>query len=222
MAMKTLDELALLHGADKASTRHNYTVKYDRMLTPKRQSARKILEIGVAGGSSLKMWRDYFPNAQVYGMDINPDCARHAGERITVIIGDQGNRMDLAKLAEKGPFDLILDDGSHFYPHQITSFEALWDSVIVSGLYIVEDIFTSYWQGWGEGITAVDYFRRVVDYVNFMGTMTPDLTRRESLIVPMLAGKANYPTNIQSVAFYNGFIVLEKNIPTVIRRPRVK
>ena len=208
--MNTLDELAIAHETDKSSAHHNYAVKYDRLLSSKRESAARILEIGVLNGASLRMWRSYFTNAHIYALGINPDCCKQTDDRITVLIGDQGNVCDLHELAKHGPFDLIVDDGSHRYEHQIASFRELWDSVAKTGLYIVEDIATSYWRGWGDGMTALNYFKQIVDCVNFRGAMTPDLSRRERAIIPLLFGKVDYPLNIQSVTFYNGFVALEK------------
>ena len=72
--MSLLDELALKYGTDKGSQYHNYCNKYDKILFPLREKFTNILEIGVANGSSVRMWEEYFPNATIHGVDFTPEC----------------------------------------------------------------------------------------------------------------------------------------------------
>jgi hypothetical protein len=206
----TLDELALMYGTDKCSTHHNYCVKYDKLLTPLKDKVKKLFEIGVANGASLRMWRDYFPSAMIYGFDGNTMCKQHEGERIQILLGDLGIQSDLAQVQPLGPFDIIIDDGSHRYEHQIHCFETYWKNVVPGGLYIVEDVGSSYLPNFGVGMTAIDYFKAAVDWVNFYGYATHRMARREDWIIPPLTGQTFYPLDIYSINFFNGFIVLEK------------
>jgi trans-aconitate methyltransferase len=141
----TLDVLGLRHGTDKASGHHDYLAFYERFLRPIRDAHMRVLEIGVREGASLRMWADYFPNATIVGIDIDPECRRHAGGRISVEVMDQSDLPALAALARGyGPFGLIVDDGSHIWEHQITALRHLYPHLQPGGCYILEDLDTSY------------------------------------------------------------------------------
>lgn len=136
----TLTELAEKYGSDKGLRGHGYTDTYDRLLTPLRDLPIKIFEIGVREGYSLKMWYDFFPNAKIYGIDIN-ECEIHANDRTTIFKCDQGHFEGLNKIIESiGKIDIFIDDGSHKFSDIITSLEALTPYLNVGGFYFVEDI----------------------------------------------------------------------------------
>lgn len=146
-----LTRLADKYGTDKGSSTHKYTDVYEYFLIPMRNQARKIFEIGVAGGASLFMWRDFFPNAVIYGIDIE-DSSRLNSERVKTFVADQGNRKQLARfIASSGSaFDLILDDGGHTMDQQQISLGFLFPHVKPGGYYILEDVHTSImYPGWG-------------------------------------------------------------------------
>ena len=86
------------------------------------------------------MWRDYFPYATIHGADIDIGQATPTGERTLIIAADQGNVADLERLAALGPFDVIIDDGSHYADHQIQTFETLFPALRPGGFYFCEDI----------------------------------------------------------------------------------
>lgn len=107
-----------------------------------------VLEIGVAAGGSLRYWAKLFPDARVVGIDIDPRCKKHERDHIHVRIGSQGNVEFLRKVAaEFGPFDIILDDGSHKFKDQKASFVYLWQHLRKPGCYCVEDLHANYWFG---------------------------------------------------------------------------
>lgn len=135
----TLKEIGLKHGSDKATT-HFYMDNYAAHFEPLRDKELVVWEIGVASGASLKMWREYFRNSMVIGIDNNPDCA---GEG--VFIGSQVDFDFMNKVWHKaGPPDIIIDDGSHYGPYTIQTFE--WGFPIMSkgGIYVVEDTHCFY------------------------------------------------------------------------------
>src|SRR4051794_33216232 len=99
----TLDEIGLLHGTDKASSGHGYLGHYERELSPLRDEAFTLMEIGGLNGASLRMWRDFFPHAQIVCLEIKPDRKSHEGERITVEIGDSGSKAFLDEVVAKHP-----------------------------------------------------------------------------------------------------------------------
>lgn len=167
-----LDKLAIKHKADKSSLYHNFAEKYDALLAGFRASFVNVLEIGVAQGQSLRMWADYFPNAAIHGADIEPSfrsCESYSS-RIKFHVIDQGNEAQLNTLKPFAPFDLIIDDGNHWWREQIVSFKALFPLLKPGGIYIVEDSCTSYWSEYNNNpITCVDYFKGLVDEVNLNG-----------------------------------------------------
>jgi hypothetical protein len=146
--MITLDEIAILYGTDKKSSKHNYTSVYDSLFTPFRQDTFNFLEIGLYYGKSLRMWRDYFPNATIYSVDIRNFHVRKYKneERVVVQQLDQGDEVQLREYAKQGPWRVIIDDGSHVSAHQNLTFDILWNAVEPGGYYIVEDTHTSYWK----------------------------------------------------------------------------
>lgn len=127
---------------------HHLLPLYDRYFGPFRGKPVRMLEIGVYKGGSLAMWRRYFgPEAIIFGIDINPDCARFDGEDASVRIGSQDDPAFLRRVVEEmGGVDLVLDDGSHMARHIQTSFEVLFPLVSEGGIYAVEDLCTSYWR----------------------------------------------------------------------------
>jgi len=146
-----LTRLADKYGTDKGSTVHNYTEVYQYFFQPMRNDARKVFEIGVASGSSLFMFRDYFPKAVIYGIDIE-DSHRLDSPRIKTFVADQANRKQLQQFvdAHGSDFDLILDDGGHTMEQQQVSFGYFFAHVKPGGYYVIEDVHTSLMvPGWG-------------------------------------------------------------------------
>lgn len=137
--MNPLEELGHKYAVSKML--HDYLKHYWSYLRDKRETVKNVLEMGVETGSSLRMWEEFFPNARIWGIDINPDCKRHEGGRKSIFIGDQGDNLFLAECADRigEPFDLIVDDGSHQVPHQIGGFATLFPRLTSDGVYVVED-----------------------------------------------------------------------------------
>ncbi len=170
-----LDEIALKHGTDKSSAGHDYMGAYYRYFAPLRDQPVKILEIGINKGYSLRTWHEFFPRAEIFAVDITPACKAMEGGRIHVFIGDQTDTAFLHSVvaAAGGGFDIVIDDGGHFVNQQITSFNALLSHVAPGGIYVIEDLHTSYWPSFGGGVgkpdTAVEFLKGLVDIVNRHG-----------------------------------------------------
>ena len=126
---------------------HNYVEVYELFFYPIRNTAKKIAEIGIQTGSSLHLWRDYFPHATIYGIDIL-DQSNLDSERIKTFVGDQSKRDNLQKFITKygSNFDFILDDGGHSMEQQQISLGFLFRHVKPGGYYIIEDLHTSLWK----------------------------------------------------------------------------
>jgi len=169
-ALATLDDLGIKFGTDKSSVDHNYLNFYERHFLPFRHKEITILEIGLLGGASLSVWEEYFPHATIVGADIDKRTLRFARPRIAIEIIDQSNIEHLTRLGLRyGPFDIIIEDGSHMWEHQITSLRTLFPFVRNGGLYIVEDLQTNFpsmaadYRGVAS-ISCVEYLKRLVDF----------------------------------------------------------
>jgi SAM-dependent methyltransferase len=142
---------------------------YHRHLSQFRRQEVTVLEIGVFHGGSLQMWKKYFGRkARIIGLDVDERTRSLAEPRIDIVIGDQGDRAFLHKMgAQFGPFDIVIDDGGHTMKQQIRSFEELWPAVKDGGVYVVEDLHTSYWDEYGGGHlregTFIEYAKRLID-----------------------------------------------------------
>ena len=165
----------LMFKTDKV-THHGYDRFYDYFLLPFKQRKINFFEIGIDAGRSLKTWTSYFNNANIYGMDINKGYKHDRGE---VFKGDQSKKSDLKKIIEEvGTADFIIDDGSHKPEHQLMTFNYLFKEFLnFGGIYIIEDIETSYWKhstlynyrinsGYNMDNNIVKIFSNIVEIVN--------------------------------------------------------
>jgi len=133
-----LTEIGKKYNTDKA-TYHNFTWIYEKLFSELKDSVNKILEIGTYRGGSIRMWREYFPNAIIHGADLKPEYGV-SGERIVFHLVDQGSRVSLEASIPNEEFDIIIDDGSHQNDHQMTTLSCLFDRVKSGGFYIIEDV----------------------------------------------------------------------------------
>ncbi len=121
---------------------HNYLLRYDHVFGGTRHDVKRMVEIGVQTDTSVRMWRDYFPNAEIIGIDIDPECKRFESDRITIAIGDQTDPVFLSQFAREyfGKIDIIVDDGLHTPEAVKVSFEQLYPALSTHGIYSVEDL----------------------------------------------------------------------------------
>lgn len=207
-----LGELSLSYGSDKWAG-HWYTQHYERHFAPLRDSRVRVLEVGIggfqnpsAGGASLLMWKQYFRRGMVLGLDFF-DKSGLVQPRIQPIKGDQADREFLDELGrDLGPFDVVIDDGSHISGDVIAAFEALFPHVRPGGLYVVEDTQTSYWSGWGGSSTRPDDPSTSVGYLK---TLVDALHHRE---FESDAARPAGPHDewIGGVHFYHNIVFIEK------------
>jgi predicted O-methyltransferase YrrM len=176
---RSLDDIGIECGTDKSSRNHGYLPIYDSLLSPMRAKPVTVLEIGVFGGSSLRMWQAYFPLGRIIGLDRDPAALAHAGDRAEVLLADQSDTPGLVRVVEPhGPFDLVVDDGSHIWAHQIATLRALLPLVRPGGAYVLEDLHTSYgrwapkYRGEG-GETGAAYVLRVAERVLASNALVP-------------------------------------------------
>jgi hypothetical protein len=218
-----------LFGSDKhRPDAHLYGWTYQALFRPLKYRRIKLLEIGVGGddndvgGRSLLAWQAFFPFATIIGVDHLPRetvATWHTRFRRA----DQGSAEDLALLcADEGPFDVIIDDGSHLSQHQLFSFDHLFNALKDGGIYVIEDVHTSYWPSEAEvgGIhwdgadiedpgfsrTCMGYFLELAKHLNHAEFLRP----RE----PSLAWR------IDSISFEHNLITVRKGAnddPSILR-----
>lgn len=140
MTTSLLDEIGLLEGTDKSLLRWDYLRQYEEILLGWRDAEFNLIEIGVAGGSSLYSWRKFFSRATIVGIDIEESARRCAGDRIHIEIGSQADAEFLAGVCDNFPPSLVIDDGSHQAHHIMASFRALFPRLAPGGWYIIEDL----------------------------------------------------------------------------------
>ena len=162
--MGTLNDIGLRYGADKSSKFHNYLDFYQEQL-PDRNFSGRLLEIGVMDVLSMKMWAEYYPNAEIVGIDIIDMDHMHNADwgvpKSVKLIQCDGT--DPKQVKQLGNFDIIIDDGSHYWSQQQKSFELLYYSQLnEGGVYILEDLWTSHIDFYADAkINTLDYLKKL-------------------------------------------------------------
>jgi hypothetical protein len=134
---------------DKSYEHNYYNLIYDTLFKDKKTEVTKIVEIGVYTGESLRLWRDYFTNAEIIGVDIDTNVfethqENTSRDRITLIQADQSTEEDLLSITNIiGEVDVIIDDGSHRMLDQQFTFSKLFKNLKSKGIYVIEDLHTS-------------------------------------------------------------------------------
>ena len=183
---------------------HHYIPIYDRFFKGLRGTPVKLLEIGVAKGGSLQMWRNYFgAEAVIFGIDIDQNCRQFDGQSGNVRIGSQDDPDFLASVIdEMGGVDVVLDDGSHQMAHVRASLMALFPRLSMPGIYMIEDLHTAYWPDWGGGPESeLNFFRLVSEIIDDMHLWAHGADPR----VPGLAGA------VSGIHIFDSIAVLEKS-----------
>jgi hypothetical protein len=162
-----------------------------------------FFEIGLGLGGSIKMWKNYFgPLATIVGIDNRPECKAFEEPGINIRIGSQNDPQFLQTLIKEfGQVDIVLDDGSHMNSDQIETFRVLYPFVNKNGLYLVEDVHTSYWEEYGGAASNsfINYCKALIDILNAdhsRGRTQPDLFTRQTFCMN----------------FYDSVVVFEKGM----------
>ena len=183
----------------------HYFEIYDRHFSRFRGTDVHIVEFGISHGGSLQMWKQYFgSNAKIFGIDINPHCKKLEEEQIEIFIGDQEDRRFLKSLTEKIPkIDILIDDGGHTMKQQINTYEELFSYIDKNGVYLCEDLHTSYWPKFGGGYkkrgTFIERSKNFIDYINAWHSV-----QTSRLIV------TEFTKSVHSLHYYDSVLVIEK------------
>lgn len=183
----------------------HYFEVYHMFLQKYKGTAVRILEIGVFKGGSMEMWKNYFgEKASVIGIDIDENCKEFEKDNVKICIGSQADQDFLEDVSRKwGPFDIVLDDGSHKVDHQLLTFETLFPLLSDGGVYICEDCHTSYIPSFGGGYhkkgSFIEYSKHFADCVN-----SQHVSCSEKKYLPF------YSDDIKACHYYDSMVVIEK------------
>jgi hypothetical protein len=206
-----LNRLAIIYGCDKYGA-HYYTPHYQLHFKKFKYRKINLLEIGVGGyedphqgGNSLRMWKKYFTFGKIYSIDIY-DKSFFQKKRIKIFKGSQVDSNFLDTVTnEIGELDIIIDDGSHINEHVIETFKLLFPKLNDGGIYVIEDVQTSYWKGYGgdsENLnnpkTIMNYFKSLTDALNNKEFLRPGYVQ------------SYYDKKIISIYFYHNLIFIYK------------
>jgi len=190
--------------ADPVHKWHHYIGIYERYFARFRGKPVHFLEIGVARGGSLTMWRRYFgTEAVICGIDVDPDCARLDGRDGMVRIGSQADAAFMRNVVEEmGGIDVVLDDGSHRMDHIRKTLRALYPALNLGGVYMIEDLHTAYFEPYGGGSNErANFFNEVRDIVDDM----------HHWYHPMPSKVPELKDQVSAIHVHDSIIVLEKN-----------
>ena len=166
---KKLSYKAFSKSKFKSIKHSTYFEVYDELFSKYRNKKITFVEIGILGGGSLSMWRNFFgPKARIIGIDLNPGAKKWTKYGFEIFIGDQSD-VNFWKTFKKkvGKIDIILDDGGHKYVDQITSIECILSNIKHGGLIVVEDTHTSYMDGFGnKKYSLINYIKNKIDKIN--------------------------------------------------------
>jgi demethylmacrocin O-methyltransferase len=155
-----LSGLAKFYSLDKEASSgfHDYIPVYESLFESRRHSVKTFLEIGIGclekeqmthvrhlgykTGNSLRAWSYYFPNTNIYALDINPEAMIQGEDRIKTFTADQSNKEQLEAICHEiaQPLEIVIDDGSHQYEHQLASFIYLEPFLAPNAIYCIEDV----------------------------------------------------------------------------------
>ena len=168
--MRSFEEIGRDTGTDKVS-HHKYHPVYENHFGHLRNKQIVLLEIGVETGASLKLWEEYFPSAVVHGIDIRTEARKYLSSRGKIFIGDQADPKFLAEVIKDiGSPDIIIDDGGHKMDQQQISFQTLFPRLRPGGIYVIEDLQTSYLEVYhggpvGTPDTTIEMLKSAIDGV---------------------------------------------------------
>lgn len=180
---------------------------YHRHFEKFRGKQMTILEFGVSHGGSLQMWKHYFGRkARIIGVDINPECKRLEEKQVEVFIGSQEDPVFLNELMKTiGDVDIVIDDGGHTMLQQNTTFDHVYMHVKPGGVYLVEDLHTSYWKEFGGGLrrngTFIERAKELIDQLHAWHSRDG-----ESLAVD------DFTRTTPSIHFYDSITVFERGV----------
>ncbi len=203
--MKTLREIFDQHNKRLIHKWNHYIEIYDQYFSKYRNTEVVMLEIGLSQGGSIDMWKEYFgPKLTIYGVDINPNNKSFEEPNVKIFIGSQSDKSFLNDLKTKVPkLDILIDDGGHTMEQQINTFEVMFDQVKPGGIYLCEDVQTSYlklFYGKYKGKnTFIEYSKNFIDQQHAWFSEDNSKLKVDSLT-----------RNIKAIHYYTNMVFIEK------------
>ena len=177
---------------------------YEKYFSRFQKSEINILEIGVDEGHSLRIWREFFPKAKICGIDIVEK--KFTIENVEILKGDQSDFNFLESLINKYKnFDIIIDDGSHQSKHIIKSFNFLFPYLNTNGIYVIEDLQTSYIPRFGGSRINL---KKKLSSMNFLKSLT-DSINYEKNDKPFF-NKNKFDGKVKSIFFHQNIVFITK------------
>ena len=192
----------MLRDLSEASSRHSakwssYFSVYERVFARFVGKGITLVEVGVADGASLQLWKAYFQNARVIGVDIDPRLRELSTLGVEIMIGDQASPEFWDQFYKTvGPIDVLIDDGGHTNEQQIVTVTHALANVRDEGVILVEDVHTSYQSEYlnPSRSSFVNFAKHLVDCVNSRS--------------PVVNRKAPYRHVISSLEFHESIVVI--------------
>ena len=184
----------------------HYFEIYHRHFARFRDEPATILEFGVNQGGSLQMWQDYFhDDSRIIGVDIDERCRQFAEGNVQIEIGDQEDRTFLQSLVDRhGPFDVVIEDGGHHMGQQLATFDVIYPAMSDDGCFLIEDLHTSYWEGFQGGYrrpgTFMERAKELTDQLNAWHSRTEDFQVDD------------FTRSTRSMHFYDSVVVFERGV----------
>lgn len=209
--MKTLEHLCVQYGTDKHG-HHDYAKWYNFHFKNIRMKQNIILEIGIGGyhypdrgGAGLRVWSDYFERSQIYGIDLFDKSGIKLPPRTKIFQGSQSDGDFLLKtMSEIGRPDVIIDDASHINHLTELSFRHLFPWLKSGGIYVIEDIESSWWNTRGfdgepdhtntKAATTINFCKRIIDDIN----------------IDHITGDKSKGSSYSFISFYNNIVFIGK------------
>ncbi len=220
-----LNELGIKYNTDKAQIMyekegfrltHDYLRHYERVLNEIQDEKNILCELGCGTGASLKMWKEYLPQSQIVGVDINADANSYKEDRIDIVIGNAAQNETINIIKEKyKSLNIIIDDASHAWGDMRISFEKLWDVLSSGGIYIIEDIFCGsmgsfpqYPPVCWDSQSILDYILDRAKIMNFARDWNPEYNRYHFEHLPDYIRKIEY--ELDEVHIVHGSLIIRK------------
>ena len=213
MTLGPLSEIFFANRGNISDKWEQYLAIYEAELSPWHGREVSLLEIGVQNGGSMQVWAKYFaPESRLIGLDIDERVSSLVvPANVSVHVADATDSRALSLVVEgNSPFDIIIDDGSHFSGDIIQSFCLLYPHLAEGGRYIVEDLHCAYWRRFGGGLqavsSAVEFLKRLVDVLHLDYLEAGDHLGRD-LDEALFDG---LKTGLARVSFYDSIAVVER------------
>ena len=206
-----LAQLALKHDSDKNFQHTGYVQYYEKYFSPLRDKPVRLLELGMYCGNSIRMWEEYFPTGHILGVDIMlyNEC-KYDFKRARFCIGYLQDAVFVQEMAtNNAPFDIIIDDAGHFPDQQRLCLYTLFPHLDPKGIYVIEDLHTSYMEkfcgGYNREDTIIDEIKKLVNHMHHNY-----LANNLKLRVPKLGTNEIFDDHLEAIHVYPNICFLMK------------